>query len=100
MYRISEEGKNLIISLQGDLDHHMSLMIRETIDDKIKANGIENIVFDFQNTTFMDSSGIGLIMGRYKLISKNGGKIQVVNTNSAINRIFEISGLYKIVSMK
>ena len=59
---------------------------------------IKNIIFNFKRTMFMDSSGIGVIMGRYKLVKKRGGSITVTNINNSIDRIFTISGLYKIVS--
>ena len=78
-------GENLLIYLPEELDHH-------------NAKTITNIIFNFKRTIFMDSSGIGVIMGRYKLVKKRGGSITVTNINNSIDRIFTISGLYKIVS--
>ena len=99
-YFMDEKDRTLVVKLDGDLDHHLSQLIRIPIDEKIDKNGIDAVVFDFKNTGFMDSSGIGLIMGRYKLISRKGGKVFVTNVSPAIKRIFEISGLYKIVCEK
>lgn len=99
-YFMDEKDRTLVVKLDGDLDHHLSQLIRIPIDEKIDKNGIDAVVFDFKNTGFMDSSGIGLIMGRYKLLSRKGGKVFVTNVSPAIKRIFEISGLYKIVCEK
>ena len=99
-YFMDEKDRTLVVKLDGDLDHHLSQLIRIPIDEKIDKNGIDAVVFDFKNTSFMDSSGIGLIMGRYKLLSRKGGKVFVTNVSPAIKRIFEISGLYKIVCEK
>ena len=79
-------GDNLFINLPEELDHHNAKIITE------------HIVFNFSNTNFMDSSGVGVIMGRYKLIKPRGGNVTVTNINKAIDRILTISGLYKIVS--
>ncbi len=91
-------GENLLIYLPEELDHHNAKLITEQSDWYIVSNQIKNIIFNFKRTNFMDSSGIGVIMGRYKLIKGRGGEITVTNINSAIDRIFTISGLYKIVN--
>lgn len=91
-------GENLFIYLPEELDHHNSKVITEQSDWYIVSNQIKNITFNFKNTNFMDSSGIGVIMGRYKLIKTRGGNITVTNINHAIDRILTISGLYKIVN--
>ncbi len=90
-------GKCMIITVESELDHHNAVNIRETADKYIYKQGISNIIFDFENTSFMDSSGIGVIVGRYKLISTLGGKISVVNVNPTVDRILLLSGLYKLI---
>lgn len=87
----------LIINLNGELDHHNAISIREKADKIIERNHIKHIIFDFTGTSFMDSAGIGVIMGRYKKVIFIGGKIAVTNINSAVDRIFRLSGLYKII---
>ncbi|NLP34133.1 MAG: anti-sigma F factor antagonist [Clostridiales bacterium] len=87
----------LIIHLNGELDHHNAIGIREKADKLIERNHIKHIVFDFSGTNFMDSAGIGVIMGRYKKVIFIGGKIAVTNINSTVDRIFRLSGLYKII---
>ena len=87
----------LIIKLSSELDHHNASMIKEQTDQCFYHNQIKNIIFDFSKTAFMDSSGIGVIMGRYKMVKRLGGNVSIVNINKSIERIFEISGLYKLV---
>ena len=89
-------GKTLIIYLGSELDHHNASIIKKQSDWYIINNSIQNIVFDFNNTEFMDSSGIGIIMGRYRLVEHLKGRIAVVNLKPPVERIFHISGLYKI----
>ena len=90
--------KNLIIvKLSCDLDHHVTEAIRSEIDMNIDNKGIKNIAFDFKNVSFMDSSGIGLIMGRYKRVMFRGGKAAVTNVGKETERIFNLSGLFQII---
>ncbi|WP_294494351.1 anti-sigma F factor antagonist [Anaerosporobacter sp.] len=90
-------GRSLLIQISKELDHHNAVTIREKADQLIDKNSVNQIIFDFTNSEFMDSSGIGVIMGRYKKIIFTGGKVVVTNVNSSIDRIFKLSGLYKII---
>lgn len=90
-------GNILIIHVNGELDHHNAVNIRETADSRIIENKIINIVFDFDKTEFMDSSGIGVIMGRYKIVKGLGGKVGVINVKKNIDKILLFSGLNKII---
>lgn len=87
----------LIIHVNGELDHHNAIMIREKADEIICKKGIVNIMFDFERTDFMDSSGIGVIMGRYKKVKDFGGTVGVVNVRKNVEKILLFSGLNKIV---
>ncbi|MHB8130745.1 MAG: anti-sigma F factor antagonist [Mobilitalea sp.] len=87
----------LVIRLNGELDHHNAICIREKADKLIDRNNIKHIIFDFRGAAFMDSAGIGVIMGRYKKVIFIGGKTAVANVNSTVDRIFRLSGLYKII---
>ncbi len=87
----------LIIRLNGELDHHNAIHIREKADKLIERNHIKHIIFDFSGAVFMDSAGIGVIMGRYKKVIFIGGKIAVASVGAAIDRILKLSGLYKII---
>lgn len=87
----------LIITLGEDLDHHNAVPIREQADKLIMARNIHYVIFDFSGTKFMDSSGIGAIMGRYKKVNSIGGSVFVTGISKNIDRILKLSGLYKIV---
>lgn len=91
------KGNTLILIISGDVDHHSSEIIKQIADKRIMENNIRNIIFDFSKSTFMDSSGIGVVIGRYKLVNMAGGRIAAVNINPTIDRIFVISGLNKII---
>ncbi len=88
----------IIVRLRNDLDHHVTEQIRDEIDNTIMQTKIFRLAFDFRNVNFMDSSGIGLLMGRYKKIKPVGGEIFVSNLNLQMRRIFNIFGLRKITS--
>lgn len=87
----------LVVRLYEELDHHNSISLREESDKIISGKYIKDIIFDFTGSEFMDSSGIGVIMGRYKKVIFAGGKVAVTGVNQSIDRIFRLSGLYKII---
>lgn len=89
----------LMIKLPEEVDHHRAGFICEQADEFILQKGVEHVVFDFEDTKFMDSSGIGIIMGRYKQISCFGGKVYVIHADRQIKRILQMSGLQRIVEM-
>ncbi|HZK01775.1 MAG TPA: anti-sigma F factor antagonist [Anaerovoracaceae bacterium] len=86
----------LIPILIGELDHHSSTKIREDIDQTYKAFKAKHIILSFEELTFMDSSGIGLIMGRYNKVREENGKIAIIGCNDHILRILELAGIYTI----
>ncbi|HHY78067.1 MAG TPA: anti-sigma F factor antagonist [Clostridiales bacterium] len=90
-------NNTLIIKLNGELDHHSSTYIRDSIDEAILKKNPRNIIFDMSGLNFMDSSGIGVIIGRYKQITSNGGKVGIVSMKPQIKRIYEICGLKRII---
>lgn len=94
------EGDRMTIRIGEDLDHHITKELRENIDNMVDRGIVKNIAFDFSTTGFMDSAGIGLIMGRYKKINPLGGNISIVGSNPAIDRIIRISGIHKIIRME
>ncbi|MFY9177200.1 MAG: anti-sigma F factor antagonist [Caldicoprobacterales bacterium] len=94
-----KKKNTLMVSLKGELDHHTANQVRQYIDGILEDPTIKNIVMDIQGLNFMDSSGIGVILGRYKIISKRGGKLGVVNINAHIDRIFQMSGIYKLIKV-
>lgn len=92
-------GRTLVAHIDGELDHHSTATVRRELDKVLKRSGVKNLVFDFTRLEFMDSSGIGVIIGRYKLISAIGGEVAVVSSKNSVNRILTASGLRKIMSV-
>ena len=88
---------NLIVHLIGELDHHSAQEVRHKIDDIIDKDAIKNLVLDFSSVTFMDSSGIGVVIGRYKRMSSKNGQIAITSINNSIKRVFELSGIFRII---
>nr|WP_297935878.1 anti-sigma factor antagonist [uncultured Lachnoclostridium sp.] len=87
----------LIVELGSDLDHHVSIQVKEHSDRIIQTGDIRHVIFDFSKSSFMDSSGIGVIMGRYKQVKYTGGTLAVTGITPPVDRILKISGLYKII---
>ncbi|HYE83683.1 MAG TPA: anti-sigma factor antagonist [Clostridia bacterium] len=87
----------LIVKINGDIDHHSCEEIRSRIDKEITLKNPRSILFDMDQVGFMDSSGIGVLIGRYKLIANSGGKAGMINVKPQILRICEICGLQKII---
>jgi len=87
----------LTVRLTGELDHSAAARIRSELDGLIAGSNVRKLVFDLSDLEFMDSSGIGLIIGRYKLMVKRAGTVAVTCPCTRIDRIFEMSGLYQLV---
>jgi len=97
--RLERIGTTLVVKLDGELDHHSASEVREKIDREINLRKINNLILDFDKVDFMDSSGIGVIAGRYKIIDSLGGKIMIIRANEQVDKILEISGLKKILEV-
>ena len=92
--KILPEKKGCVVAvIEGDIDHHTAKDIRETIDEYIEKYSPLFLKLDFGEVRFMDSSGIGLIMGRYKLMTSLRGKLKVVNVPRKLERMIKLSGL-------
>ena len=87
----------LIVELIGELDHHSAEEVRVKIDDRIDRDNIKKVILNFRNVTFMDSSGIGVVIGRYRKLKNKDGHISVVEVNKRVDKVFALSGLYKII---
>ena len=95
--RFEVDGQTMVIRLMEDLDHHNAVYIREMADEFLEKFPINRIIFDFSGVEFMDSSGIGVLIGRYKKVSYVGGEVCVCGVSKNVDRIFQMSGLYKLV---
>ena len=89
----------LMVKMPAEIDHHQSGAISRKADSFLMQDAIQGIVFDFEDTKFMDSSGVGIIMGRYKKIACLGGRVYAIHADRQIRRILYISGLAKIMEI-
>ena len=94
--RIFYENQSIRVCLDGELDHHSAAIIRAGIDDAILLNRPKILILDFGNVTFMDSSGIGLVMGRYRLLKPLGGEIIMTNLPPNIEKVIRLAGLERL----
>lgn len=97
---IRSENGRAVARLSGEIDHHNARELRTELDRYIITAQPRELAMDFGNITFMDSSGIGLIMGRSKLMKECGGRLEVRNTQPYIRRVLRLSGIERIVSIK
>lgn len=94
------EDKTLLVEiLSRELDHHIARDVREEVDEILLKRQVNYIIFDFKYVNFMDSSGIGVIIGRYKKIVNHGGRVSVVNMNDRVKKVFNLSGMSKIIDV-
>ena len=89
----------LIMKIDGEIDHRYATQIRREADRKIVTYPDKPFVIDLTSVNFMDSSGIGVIIGRYKLVSSFGQKLIIVSSNSTIGKILDMSGIKKIINV-
>ena len=89
----------LTVNLDGEIDHHNATLIKNAVEKEIRRTGAVNIAFNFSKVTFMDSSGIGLILGRYKTVKSLGGKIFIYGANYEIERLLMMSGISKVAEI-
>ena len=92
-----KEDKQLIFEINEDIDECVVQKIRRKLDNEIERYMPKEVVFDFNKVSFMDSAGIGLIIGRYKLVDMLGGKVKVTNLTTPVRKIFEMSGILRII---
>ena len=98
--KYDEMDKLLTCQITEEIDHHTTEKIRRILDDEIERYIPKRMVFDFDKVSFMDSAGIGMILGRYKMIRMLGGSMEMINVNSNVKKIFEMSGIPKIIQIK
>lgn len=87
----------LIAELSGEIDHHEAADIRNDIDSTFAAFGSRHLIMDFSGVSFVDSSGIGVIMGRYKKVAENGGKTVICGCSEYLRSILYMAGIFTIV---
>ena len=97
---MEKQGTLLIIRVPQELDHHSAEEIRAEADHLLKTEEVQKLVFDFSQTEFCDSSGIGMLMGRYKIMQALGGQVQAEHVNEVVYRILWMSGITKLIAVK
>jgi len=95
----ARRGSVVIASLSGELDDHEANTVRTLIDKELERTGALRLIFDLAELTFMDSSGLGVILGRYRNLKSCGGEVAIVGVPATMARLFDISGLRKIIVM-
>ena len=98
--KIEYKDREISVFLSGEIDHHSASLIRASIDDAIIHKHPSMLTLDFGNVTFMDSSGIGLVMGRYKLMKTVQGRIRVRNLSPTAYKVMVLAGLEKLGEIK
>ena len=94
--KIEKQEDRVIAFLSGEIDHHSARFMREEIDEQCERTRPKILELDFKGVSFMDSSGIGLVMGRYRTMQQLGGSLRVTNATSSINKVMKLAGLEKL----
>ena len=95
----TENGK-ITAELTGEIDHHSARVIRSNIDRDIEREKPKVLILDFSGVNFMDSSGIGLIMGRYKMMLENDGRVIIKSPQPYIKKVLKLAGITRIVKVE
>ncbi|MDD6011287.1 MAG: STAS domain-containing protein [Oscillospiraceae bacterium] len=98
--KIEYKPKEIKVYLDGEIDHHSASLLRASIDEAIIQKKPSMLTLDFSDVSFMDSSGIGLVMGRYKLMKTVGGRIRVENLSASAYRVMVLAGLERLGEIK
>ncbi len=96
---INTTGEVVTAYLGGELDHHTAREMREAIDSAVELNMPTLLVLDFKNISFMDSSGIGLVMGRYRNLAKTGAELHITGTSPQIYKVMKLAGIERLAKL-
>ena len=91
--------KQLTLKISEEIDESTTEKLRRKIDNEITRFLPRKVIFDFSDVSFMDSAGIGMVLGRYKVIKMLGGQLELMNVNKQVEKVFEISGILKIIPL-
>lgn len=100
MVESCKEGDRLKIRLRGDVDHCAAEMLRKDIEELLLDESIGHLLLDFSHVTFMDSSGIGMIIGRYKTMMQRKGTVGACGLCAETERLFRMAGLHRIIAIE
>ncbi|MDR0920718.1 MAG: anti-sigma factor antagonist [Oscillospiraceae bacterium] len=99
MLNISEIDGTMLVNLEGEIDHHITSKIRIEIDDAVREIKPQKLILDFSTITFMDSSGIGLVAGRFKTMRELGGSVELIGVSKHIAKVMSLSGIDKLATV-
>lgn len=100
MVELKQEQQRLTAVLSGEIDHHNARLLRERIDLAVTQDPPQELVLDFGQVTFMDSSGIGLVMGRHRIMQEHGGVVSVANPSPQIRKVMRLSGIDRLANIR
>ncbi|MEW5922064.1 MAG: anti-sigma F factor antagonist [Bacillota bacterium] len=95
--KLIRRKNDLIVRLEGELDHHTANIFRDAVDKELAKDIVQNVVLNLDSLTFMDSSGIGAILGRYRQVKAKGGKMVFCGPSKHIKKILQLGGLLTII---
>ncbi|MBE6770827.1 MAG: STAS domain-containing protein [Ruminococcaceae bacterium] len=98
--KINTTPVRITVVLSGEIDHHNAAALRLEADEAIQSSLAPNVRLDFGDVTFMDSSGIGFVLGRYRIAESYGGNVEVVNLSDRLYSMMKLAGLDKLVTLK
>lgn len=99
-FEVSRRDHTMVLTLRGEIDHHGAVRVRTEMDALIYEERPKKVILDLSEIEFMDSSGLGLIMGRFALMQNLGGELTVQNLNERIMKIFELAGLGRMIKLE
>ena len=94
---VNFDNQTMIVKLVGELDEHSAEFVRRKLDTLFSENAFSQVVLDLSRLSFMDSTGIGVVIGRYKLLRKTNKKLYIQSPSPTVDKIFKMSGLYEII---
>ena len=100
MLRTHREGGRLCVALGGEIDHCAAEGLRREIEHLLADTSISVLTLDFSQVSFMDSSGVGMIIGRYKTMAARGGRVTARGLHTPVDRLFRMAGLPRIIAVE
>ncbi|WP_407268763.1 anti-sigma F factor antagonist [Radiobacillus sp. PE A8.2] len=97
---LSTKENVLLVRLTGELDHHAAEDLKKQWQNALWEKNVKHVILNLEQLAFMDSSGLGVILGRYKEVMQLGGEMVVCSISPAVKRLFELSGMFKIIRLE
>ena len=95
-----KHGENLLVYLSGEIDHCCAENMRKEIESLLRDQKIKRLILDFTRVSFMDSSGVGMLIGRYKTMAVRNGSVCVRKMQPVVKKLFHMAGLHRIMTQQ